>query len=134
MARPTVATVLARRPNNRERPRSMAVGPISAYVSRLFADCGFASGKRTSFDPWETRPSAKLTSLNRVVAVDSSIRFRLSGVVHLVRKERPRRNSLTNSITVARAVGQNVDVHVFGVRRIGPWTENGCEPAACRRT
>jgi hypothetical protein len=42
-----------------------------------------------------------------------------------------RGGSLTNSVAVARTVLQDVDVHVLGVRSIGPWAEYRGEPPAC---
>src|ERR1700719_838076 len=42
-----------------------------------------------------------------------------------------RGGSQTNAVAVARAVLQDVDVHVLGMRRIGPWAEYRGEPPAC---
>ena len=41
-----------------------------------------------------------------------------------------RGGSLTNAVAVARPVLQDVDVHVLGMRRIGPWPEYRGEPSA----
>ena len=39
--------------------------------------------------------------------------------------------SLTNAVAVARAMLQNIDVHVLGMHSIGPWAEYRGEPPAC---
>ena len=39
--------------------------------------------------------------------------------------------SLTDAVAVARPVLQDVDVHVIGMRRIGPRPEHRREPSAC---
>src|SRR5437899_7137375 len=39
--------------------------------------------------------------------------------------------SLTDAVAVAGPVLQNVDVHMIGMRRIGPWPEHCREPSTC---
>jgi hypothetical protein len=40
--------------------------------------------------------------------------------------------SLANAVVVARAVLEDVDMHVVGMRFVGAWAEHGREPAATR--
>ena len=45
-----------------------------------------------------------------------------------------RGGSLTDAVAVARPVLEDVDVHVIGMRRIGPRPEHRGEPPACGDT